>query len=455
MSNIEDSIRAFLLSLGENNQKRWKRLTSDYPMTKQNFMQRLLDLKYSRDPTKQSYVWEVIHPEEREMTFRDFVRFIQSESEQSTIPRPKLGTPKPMNVIDSLAEQRMELLGAFLQEDEDMNGYTSQRKFTDEAIKCGAVSSPQALYSIIEQLDPDNTGRINYFQLLYLLTSHLDSHDEEMPKIDSYNQQVEPIWSPGGGPRKNLDPELFGSPKSKTETDRNPRARTNLDPDIFGKRPDQVEHEVHKGGRGQLDAAIFGEKPSMSTVVAAPAELIDFEKTKDCTDFNMDQTISFISRFVNQKYRSIRDCFSYWRGTGDRLTGEDIFRSIAKEGGVELPHDIVIDIAKNFGSELTVSSFTRLITEGARINAPEPVKAAPVPLTHEESILSQIADGLKGKPWEPQIKYSKNALDLSRNLKKLGVTIKSEELRGMYEEMGMKEIIDKIKILQKPKKKRG
>lgn len=455
MSNPEELIRSFLLSLGENNQKRWKRLTADYPMTQKNFMQRLLDLKYSRDPAKQALAWDIIHPEEREMTFRDFVRFIQSEPEQRGIARPKLGTPKTMSVIDSLTEQRMELLGAFLQEDSDMLGYTSQRKFTDEAIKCGAVSTPQALFSIIEKLDPENTGKINYFQLLYILTSHLDSQDEEMPKYDSYEQSPEPAWTPGGGPRKNLDPELFGSPVGKTETDRNPRARTNLDPDIFGKRPDQVEHEIPNGGRGQLDPAIFGERPTMSAVAAAPAELIDFEKTRDCTDFNFDQTISFISRFANQKYRSIRDCFGCWRGTGDRLTGEDIFRAIAKEGGVELPHDIVIDIAKNFGTELTVSSFTRLITEGARIDAPEPVKAAPVPLTHEETILSEIAAGLKGKPWEPQIKYSKNALDLSRNLKKLGVTIKSEELRGMFEEIGMKEIINKIKVLQKPKKKRG
>ena len=113
-------------------------------MTRQNFVQRLLDLKYSRDPAKQNYVWEVIRPEEREMKFRDFVRFIQGESDQ-TIPRPRLGTPKTMSVIDALAEQRIELLGAFLQDDSDMTGYTSQRKLTDIAMNCGAVSAPQAL----------------------------------------------------------------------------------------------------------------------------------------------------------------------------------------------------------------------------------------------------------------------------------------------------------------------
>ena len=455
MSDRANNVRAFFLTLGDTNQKRWKKLSADSAMTRTKFMRRLEELKYSRDPTAQSLVWDLIAPEGPEMTFRDFVCFLQDDEESGHVSRPRLGSAQPGDVIDALAEQRMTLLGAFLQKDEDMLGFVSQKKFTEEAIECGAAQSAQSLYPIIKQLDPDNTGRINYFQLLYLLTTHLDSPEPMQYARDDPAADNE--WKPGSGPRKNLDPTIFGSSPSSghLETDRNPNARTHLDPDIFGRKPEEQTHQAPRGGRGQLDTSIFGEKPTLAAVSAAPQELIDFEKTKDCTDYNMDQTISYIARFANQKYRSIRDCFQSWRGPSDRLSGDDIYRAIAKEAGVELPRPVIMDIAKNFGTDLTVAAFTRLITEGARINAPEPVRAEPPPPTHEETILINIANQLKGKPWEPQIKYSKNALDLSRNLKKLGVNIKSEELRGMYEEMGMKEIIEQIKVLQKPKKKRG
>ena len=41
MSISEDSVRAFFLTLGTSNMNRWKKLTADFPMTRQRFMKRL------------------------------------------------------------------------------------------------------------------------------------------------------------------------------------------------------------------------------------------------------------------------------------------------------------------------------------------------------------------------------------------------------------------------------
>lgn len=258
-----------------------------------------------------------------------------------------------------------------------------------------------------------------------------------------------------GGGRKPLDPTVFGEKESGIPKPPTGHARRALDPSIFGEKECEKKEAPHdRNARTNLDPSIFGEKPQYTAVEAAPLANLDLSKTKDCTEYSEDETISMIARVANAKFRSIRDCFGVWRGASDRLTADAIFVGMAEAANAELSRARIEDLVEAFGGPLTVSSFTRLVSEGARINAPEPVKAAPPPLTETDILLNRIAGELKGKPWEPQIKASKNALDLSRNLKKLGVQVKSEDVRGVFEEYGMKKICAELKERQKPPKKR-
>lgn len=128
---------------------------------------------------------------------------------------------------------------------------------------------------------------------------------------------------------------------------------------------------------------------------------------------------------------------------------------MAKDASIELDRDVLDSLAQAYGGNLTLASFTRMVTDGTRINAPEPIREAPPPPTKENILLTRIAKQLIGKKWESEIKKSSNALDLAQNLKKLGITVKSDELRIPFNEMGMKNLIEEIKRLQAPPKKRN
>jgi hypothetical protein len=228
--------------------------------------------------------------------------------------------------------------------------------------------------------------------------------------------------------------------------------RGSLDPSLF---PQAGAARSADGARHELDPALFGPRQERAMVFEAPPAPIDLQNAKDCTDYDMEQSLSLVARVANAKFRSLRDCFGHWRGPCDRMTWEDIYRGMVTDGKVELSPEILERAVADYGSDLTVASFTRLISDGARLNVPEPVREAPPPPTDRDVLLNKISAGLKGKPWEPVLKSSKNALDLARNMKKLGINMKSDELRAAFEALGIKGICNEIKQRQAPPKKRG
>jgi len=458
MGELIDSFRTFILSLSENNAKRWKRFTGDFPMTQDRFDQRLEDLKFTRDSEEKAILWDAFDVKGQEITFKNFVLFVQAES--SEIPVNRINSSNSFSPIQGLGQHRRDLIEYCLEKDPNVTGFITQKQLTVFAQDYRIISNPNDLANIILSIDKENTGLVNYFKLFFDITSKDNPHEKPMDPSNRQSKKIldssifnnsgssQPYSS--GGARSSLDPTIFGGGTESTHTPSN--ARKALDPSIFGeKRQNNEIRESTSGARGTLDPSIFGEKPQLTVVRAPPREALDLSKTKDCTEYNMDETISYISRVANSKYRSLRDCFGTWRGNSERLTSEDIYRGIIKQDNAELSRSIIESIVEQYGGELTVSSFTRLISDGARINVPEPVKKAPPPLTQYDILFNGIAEQLKGKQWEPMIKSSTNALDLSRNLKKLGVNIKSEELRGIFETNGIKGIINEISNRQKPK----
>lgn len=439
------STKKIMLDLADNNKKRWSQFTSDMPCTFDRFCKRLVDLKITRNPDDAATIWGLFNPKGDEIQFREFIQFLQND---------KLGNEpiavKKTSVMSSLYELRRSLIDYCLSIDRSVSGTISQAQLSDFALSNHIISHPNELAILVSQVDKKNTGKLNYFKLLYKL-SQMGAGDFPLPELPDEEagfavQAHRPTKTPGA--RSSLDPSIFGGESSQNgayvpETN----ARKGLDPTIFGEKSPQ-RGETHNGGRTHLDPSIFGEKPEAQQVQAAPAAKIDLANARDCTDFNAEQTISLIARIANSKFRSLRDCFGNWRGGSDRLSWEDIYRGMVNDAKIEVSPEIVEALVSEYGGELTVSSFTRFVSDGARINAPEPVKEAPPPLTERDILLNKIAAGLKGKDWEAAIKFSKNALDLSRNLKKVGVTMKSDELRGAFEELGMKKIVMEIKQRQ-------
>lgn len=358
-------------------------------------------------------------------------------------------------MISAFRSYRRQLIDYCLYIDPDATGYINQRQLTDFCFDNKIIRQAEDLNSIMDKIDPQKTGRANYFRILY----EVSLLDPGKGRRDS--QQDETIFDDGTGKyphtpggRKQLDPSIFGESTPHREPPSASGARRELDSSIFGEKSSPAQQNT-RGGRTELDPSIFGEKVEQQVVSQAPAAPIDLTKSRDCTDFNVDQTLSIIARVANAKFRTLRDCFGNWRGAGDRLTPDSIYRGMVTDGQIELNPIVVAQAVEQFGDSLTVSSFTRLVSEGARINAPEPVHEAPPPLTERDILLNKIAESLKGKKWEISIKNSKNSLDLTRNLKSLGVNMKSEELRSTFETLGIKKIVAEIKQRQEPPKKRS
>jgi hypothetical protein len=406
------STKRRIMDLADNNRRRWSQFTGDVPFTYSVFVKKLVDLQITRVPDEAKLVWPAFNVQGEEMQFREFVQFLQADTyfEPSALPRLD-----PLASSESTFHRcRKALIDFCLSIDYAVDGFITRKQLADFALSNSLVSNASELAPIMEKFDPSSSGKMNYFKLM------------------------DDICDRDSAPRA---PETH--------------ARNSLDPTIFGEKPSSGHGPKSDGGRKDLDPSIFGAKPPPTVVREAPAATLDLTSARDCTDYNTEQSMSLIARVANSKFRSLRDCFGSWRTAGDRLSWEDIYRGMVTYAKVELKPEVLEAIAQEYGGDMTVGGFTRLVSDGARLNAPEPVREAPPPLTERDVLLNKIATGLKGKPWEPAIKASKNALDLARNLKRLGCDMKSDELRAMFEGLGMKRICDEIRQRQAPPKKRG
>lgn len=444
--------RNFILQLAETNMKRWKKFTGDFPMTRKNFGNRVIDLKFTENPVEVSVLWDAFNVETNELQFREFVAFVQNENQQQN-EIPQINTSDPVVLINNVACQRRNVIDAFLQADPGATGFVSQKEFTDILLSLKVASNPREVMPLIMTIDVNNTGHVSYYKLMYDSSFVRPDSQRSTRKLLDHAQLngsrgESRIPQPTHAGRK-LDPTIFGD--KTIETQEVPRPGRCLDPSIFGEKHQEHQEQVPRGGRN-LDPAIFGEKVHTEAVTNQPINY-DFSKTKDGTEYDDNVVISLIAKTANTKFRSIRDCFGQWRN-GERLEARDILLGMAQESNIELPLQSIEKWVSHFGGPLTVSSFTRLVSEGARINAPEPVAAAPPPKTEVDEIIEKLAAGVKGKVWENVILPSKNALDLARNLKKLGVNVKSDEVRGLMAELGMEGICAAIKEKNKPPKQR-
>jgi hypothetical protein len=415
-----------IVDLADNNKRRWSQFTGDVPFSLRAFSRKLADFQITRNPDEAGAIWSAFNVRGSEMQFGEFVQFLQNAN-----PEPAEAKSRPTSVLVQLYRSRKPFIDYCLSADRSITGVITQKQLTEFALSNDIISRSSDLFPVIGRLDPSNTGKLNYFQLMVELCEYAGSDlmddylssaaDSKLPPLDSKQQ------SQGG--RAHLDPSIF------------------TDPNAHGKATDGARHD--------LDPSIFGQKQERTRIFEAPPAPIDLASAKDCTDYNTEQSISLVARIANAKFRSLRDCFGHWRGPTDRLTWEDVYRGMVTDGKVELSPDVLESMVGEYGGELTVASFTRLVSDGARLNAPEPVREAPRPLTDRDVLLNKISTSLKGKPWEAVIKPSKNSLDLVRNLKKLGVNMKSDELRATFEVLGIKGICDEIKQRQAPPKKRG
>ena len=454
MSNLSNLLRTTIINLADGNKKRWSHFTGDAPMTFQRFSQRVAELKVTKNQVECQELWAAFNVSGREMAFRDFVYFLQAPQEGQPQKSSIDASTSPTSILHHLKQYRRQFLDYCLQIDPSADGYVGQKQISDFLLQIRIGNAPSDHFAFISTFDPENSGSVNYFEILYSLSSL--SKEQIIKQTMQQPQSSVQFKSPG--PRHELDPSIFTefSDRNLPHTpEHETGARGQLDPSIFGDHTPSNESSQHvQGGRGNLDPAIFGEKPTHTPLPQQPIDDVDLSHTRDCTEYNNDQTISLISRIANTKFRSMRDCFGKWRGNREKLDAADIFRGMAIDGGVELSTSVLDSLLQEYGGELTVSGFTRFISEGARINAPEPVPEVEPPPSERDILMNKIATGLKGKNWEAQVKLSKNALDLANNLKKLGVTVKSADLRDMYQEVGIKGIIADIKARQAPKKKK-
>ena len=481
-SSLLAATRQAILDIADNNKKRWSHFSGDGPLTFDRFAKKLVELKITRNPDDAATVWQAFNPAGSEMQFREFIQFLQNDKLQASPAAEKSSSDG--GAMAKLYEQRREFIDYCLGIDKRVSGTITEKQLTLFAMENGVVSKPGELFVVVSQVCKQKSGEIPYFKLMHKLTQM--GGDDFVLETSGPRQHLDEDIFGGGetksakkaGGRSHLDPSIFGEsqPKSpaheskarqgldpsifgeRSGSTREPESRSGgraqLDPSIFGEKSGSREAESRSGGRAQLDPSIFGEKHVEAGARAAPAAKIDLENAKDCTDYNADQTISLVARIANSKFKSIRDCFGSWRGGSDRLSWEDIYRGMVNDAKMEISPEIIESLVEEYGGDLTVSSFTRLVSDGARLNAPEPVREAPPPPSERDIMLDKIATALKGKTWEVTVKSSKNALDLSRNLKKFGIDLKSEKLRGTFEELGIRKIVEEIKQRQAPPKKR-
>ena len=246
--------------------------------------------------------------------------------------------------------------------------------------------------------------------------------------------------------RNTPPPRTYFSPRSSGGSPGS-GGRGKLDPDIFGQyQQKSPPASPSSGGRGKLDPAIFGEKPVIQGMPEQPEFNAD-----DCTNAERvnglapAQLVELISKQVGKYFRGGKQCFSKWRGKDDYLTANDIRNGLAKDANILVPLRDLNIIVDQYGGPLSLSSFVRLLSDGSSYAERHSSMRGMRQTTEDESSLIRIADQVEGNEWEDVVMKARNAEEMSRGFRQIGMRVSEDDIRTLMSKLGRGGLVNAIK----------
>lgn len=511
------AIQSRLQTLGNSNKSRWNIFSNASEINVEQFCQRISVLGIDTTPQEVLTLWRAVGISTETMQFTDFVRFLQSSSDEIPFSED-FSAKRSKNIADIFGSNYKRLLSKFTEADPTVTGFITQRGFNEIAAWYG-LSNKGDIRSIIQKYADDN-GNIMYFQFIADLcygafsqqsrqrknlappsidtsfrTSFDDLSGSQQSPVQSYQPQAksELRASPQRSPRRNdlndsfsrdIDPYIpqpstpnysynrynesqFSTPPRRimkqqpaTSPRRNepffsPRSsggspgsggRGKLDPAIFGQySPRSPPASPSSGGRGKLDPAIFGEKPVVQAVPEQPEFNAD-----DCTSAERvsglapAQLVELISTQVSKNFKGGRQAFVKWRGKDETLSANDIRNGLARDANIVVPLRDINVIVNQYGGPLSLSSFVRMLSDGSSLAESHKSMSGMMKTTDDEAAIIRIAEQVHGNEWEDVVARARNAEEMCRGFKNLGIRVSQDDVRTLMSKLGRSGLISAI-----------
>jgi Ca2+-binding EF-hand superfamily protein len=319
------------------------------------------------------------------------------------------------------------------------------------------TSSP---ISPCQSYQPQSGSELRYTPQLQRSPRRNDCDDSFSRDQDIYPPQREMLNHSYDGyatpPRRSPKPVPFTSPR-RNDSRYSPRlsggspssgGRGKLDPEIFGQySPRSPPTSPSSGGRGKLDPAIFGEKPVIQTVIEQPEfnadDCVNAERINGLTPA---QLIELISKQVGKHFRRGKQAYIKWRGKDDLLTANDIRNGLAKDANIVVPLRDINVVMNQYGGPFSLSTFIRMLSDGASLAENKKSPGGMRQITENEAAIIRIAEQVHGNEWEIVVAKARNAEEMCRGLKNLGIRVSQDDIRVLMAKLGRSGLIKAINM---------
>jgi hypothetical protein len=170
----------------------------------------------------------------------------------------------------------------------------------------------------------------------------------------------------------------------------------------------------------------------------------DISTAKRVDGLTTAQLIDLIGKHVSRIARSSKQVYAKWKGPHDLLTAEDIRDGLARDADVIIPLRDTQVIVSQYGGPLSLSSFVRLLGDGAKYGEQNTSIEGVRRATEDDATLTMLADGVTGSGWENLIMRG-SPEDISRGFARMGTNVSENQISVLTSKLGRIGFVDAIR----------
>lgn len=498
LRHLLKQIQIKLTSLGPTNRARWTAFSTGNDMSVAQFARRVATYNIKISTTDTATMWKAVGISGNQLNFAGFEKIISAETafpqkspakeETTPLKRPSYGqqpeekpvkTPQtPLNSTDKiqtiLFSSRRALLMKCLDADPLTLGRIDKTLFAD-IIAWFGISDRKSVVAFSNSLEEDNSGYVNYIAFVDFLCSMNDDQQDAASVVSSPMKyeanehsydEIEEYESPNAAfkrtPPSPLNPSYSVPPVDTThdlpseiqnkyyspeKVYNSPSAQSLMrDPLIFGEYSQRrVGGSAESlGPRRNLDPDIFGPKPHREEIKVQRLQSADEVKTAErFSRLTPGQVVQLLSTKIFEQFKNSKAAYGKWK-TGDLLTVDDLRDGFARDCNVNIAREDLLLVINHYGGPMTMSTFTRMLSDGSRLNEISKSPGGMLKETEDEEMLNDIAGQIKKGGWEDIIFRCSSAEEIAEGFATLGVSVTPEVIHILASKYGKRGLIDAL-----------
>ncbi|EAY10726.1 hypothetical protein TVAG_364510 [Trichomonas vaginalis G3] len=324
--------------------------------------------------------------------------------------------------------------------DEDHTGFVNYMAFVD--FLCGMSTETESSSVVRSSVASSN----EMYQQKSQSPPPQQSSPKELPKIPPTPPRIysprsyDTFASPSKLVAENSEEDTFDLPSSTSQYQK--------DELIFGEYATRRigGSAENLGPRRNLDPTIFGSKPSYDPVPRQRLLSADEVRNAEVVgNLPPGKAVELISQKVFKFFHTSKQAFSKWR-QDDLLSADDLRDGLARDCGVKFPREDIAFIVQHYGGPMNISTFARMLSDGNRLTELNRSPNGRVRETEDEEMINDIAGQIRRDGWEDIVLRCSTAEELSNGFLEYGVKVTPEVLHTLESKYGKTGLIDALRL---------